>query len=234
VDDAGAPVPGLLLGLLSDNPYLQDFKRDKAVVAIEFTIPLSTRVVVRVEDVLGDPVTTLVDGELVAGRHQVVWNGRDGAGVHQPSGRYAIRMIAVDPAAENGVFEDTIDALMCLLDPEQAPVGVTDAEGRIVLDDARLFPHFFEREPMEAVDENGEIQGVLQPTAAMVFSLADTANGGLMIFREEVERRSSFQFVWRAIAPAAAGREPKAAEEKDTIPPPPVFRLGPVYPNPFN
>lgn len=235
MDDAGDPVPGLLLGLLSDNPYLQDFKVDKAAVALRFTIPIPTRVVVRVEDILGDPVVELVNGNLPAGAHQVVWNGQDAAGTHQPSGRYTFRMIAADPSAENGVFEEAVDGLMCRLDPARAPVGVTDDEGRIVLTDSRLFPHFFDREPMDSTDETGEVQGALQPTVDMIFSLADTATGGMMIFREKVERRSSLRFEWREIAPAAPGRKKKTGEGADIIAPPPVdFDLKPVFPNPFN
>ena len=67
MDEAGDPVPGLLLGLLSDNPYLQDFKRDKAAVAIELTIPIATRVVVRVEDVLATAQSAPRAAALVAG-----------------------------------------------------------------------------------------------------------------------------------------------------------------------
>ena len=55
----------------------------------EFTLPLDKRVSVRVYDVSGRLVRTLIDGEYYAeGTHTVTWNGRDDAGMPVASAAY--------------------------------------------------------------------------------------------------------------------------------------------------
>jgi len=246
VDESGAPLPGLLMNLVSDNPYLQDArserrdKRAKAAVVVEFRMTVAARVVLTVEDIEGTIRRTLVDGALPAGRHQVAWNGRDDGGLGQYSGRYTFHMTAYDTADGSALFEDAVDALMCRLDPLNDPVAVTDDEGRVVLTDPRLFPHFYDREPMTAYDENGDAMGTLQPTEDMIFTFADTVNGGGGIFREKVERGSEFTFVLKdnsepagTLAAGVAG-PPRDAAPADVPPGDGDFALGPVFPNPFN
>ncbi len=57
--------------------------------SIEFAVPTAQHVYVRVYNILGQEVATLVNGEMLeAGRHRVVWNGRNSAGVPVSSGTY--------------------------------------------------------------------------------------------------------------------------------------------------
>jgi hypothetical protein len=57
--------------------------------SIEFELPAATTVSVRVYNVMGQLVRTLVDAEMKeAGRHGVVWDGRNAAGYRVASGTY--------------------------------------------------------------------------------------------------------------------------------------------------
>jgi PKD repeat protein len=55
---------------------------------IRFQLPQAGPVTMRVYDLLGQVVTVLVDGQLPAGYHRAVWDGRDAAGRAAASGLY--------------------------------------------------------------------------------------------------------------------------------------------------
>jgi hypothetical protein len=59
---------------------------------IDFELPEAGAVALEITDVNGRQVTTLVDGELAAGSHQVTWEGRDAAGSRVASGIYLYRL----------------------------------------------------------------------------------------------------------------------------------------------
>ena len=50
----------------------------------------------KVYDVQGRLVRTLVDGNLAAGRHELRWNGVDDTGRAVPSGVYVVRAVHPD------------------------------------------------------------------------------------------------------------------------------------------
>ena len=56
---------------------------------IPFGVPEATHVTIKVYDVLGRAVATLVEGTLEAGRHEVRWRADD-----WPSGMYFVRLQA--------------------------------------------------------------------------------------------------------------------------------------------
>jgi hypothetical protein len=55
---------------------------------IQFTLPEAGKVVVKIYDVLGREVRTLVDANKPAGRHSVVWDGKNNKGFDVASGMY--------------------------------------------------------------------------------------------------------------------------------------------------
>ena len=55
---------------------------------IGYDLPYETRVNIRIYDILGSEVITLVDGEMQAGRHAIVWNATDRYGKCVSSGIY--------------------------------------------------------------------------------------------------------------------------------------------------
>jgi hypothetical protein len=58
------------------------------VTNIEFRLPKSARVMVRIYDVAGGLVRTLVDDVRAAGEHSVAWRGEDEGGAPVASGVY--------------------------------------------------------------------------------------------------------------------------------------------------
>ena len=66
------------------------------VTTIPYALKENTRVTLTVYNVLGQQVTTLVDGFEQAGYKSAVWDGRDAAGVAVPSGAYVYRLVTDD------------------------------------------------------------------------------------------------------------------------------------------
>jgi len=61
---------------------------------VSYAIPAAGHVELQVVDLRGRLVSTLVDGSVPAGHHEVTWNGRDDRGLHMPSGVYLSRLQA--------------------------------------------------------------------------------------------------------------------------------------------
>ncbi|MFQ5599803.1 MAG: T9SS type A sorting domain-containing protein, partial [Candidatus Krumholzibacteriia bacterium] len=61
---------------------------------IRFDVAREGRVELRIYDITGRPVRTLVDRKLDRRRHLAVWNGLDDAGRRVPSGIYFYRLRA--------------------------------------------------------------------------------------------------------------------------------------------
>jgi hypothetical protein len=57
----------------------------------QYSLPSSSRVVVRVYDILGKEIALLQDKRLQAGKYQVRWNGTGKDGIAVPSGIYLVR-----------------------------------------------------------------------------------------------------------------------------------------------
>jgi hypothetical protein len=81
--------PGVSLERSRPNPTT-------GVSRIAFTLPRALQARLVVEDVAGRHVTTLIDGTLEEGRHQVVWDGRMGGGETAAPGIYFYRLIVED------------------------------------------------------------------------------------------------------------------------------------------
>ncbi|MCI0331098.1 MAG: T9SS type A sorting domain-containing protein [candidate division Zixibacteria bacterium] len=67
---------------------------------IVFSLPKSSQVKLEVFDLLGRSVVTLKEGSMTAGRHTLIWNGRDRTGRTVSSGIYLYRLKA-------GIFVET-------------------------------------------------------------------------------------------------------------------------------
>jgi hypothetical protein len=59
---------------------------------IQFALPSRSRITIKIYNIMGQKVKTLIDGTMDAGRHQVSWNGKDDRGLKVSSGLYIYRM----------------------------------------------------------------------------------------------------------------------------------------------
>jgi hypothetical protein len=84
-DDPAHPRESVLLSSYP-NPF-------NPATTIRFELPQAVDVRVAIYDLLGQQVTTLVEGTLESGYHQVVWDIKDQEGRSVPSGIYVARMI---------------------------------------------------------------------------------------------------------------------------------------------
>ncbi len=238
-DPAGDPVEGLLVGLVNDHAFLPDgVGTAKAAVVVPFRVDTEAQVRLTIEDIEGQVVRSLEYTALV-GTHSWMWNGKDDADVHQPSGRYTVRIVMTNVETGLWMFEDRTDMLLSMLDPSRVPAGYTDQDGKLVLKDQKLFPHLYDRPDMTATNEDAQSIGVFNLTPQMRISLADTSGGGHMNFMMEIPGATTLNLIWDPSLAVSDG-SPDPGEPifpgvalTDTTNPTP-FELGLVYPNPFN
>ena len=86
-DESGAIPARTTLNGNVPNPF-------NPVTTIRFELREKTAVELLVYDIRGRLVSTLIRGPVAAGRHQIVWQGRDDSGEPLPSGVYLCRMNA--------------------------------------------------------------------------------------------------------------------------------------------
>jgi endonuclease I len=85
--EEAAPRAGLGLLPATPNPFTRSTR-------IAFEVGSPSRVTLRVYDLAGRVVRTLVEDERDAGRHEALWDGRDGSGREQSAGIYVFRLQA--------------------------------------------------------------------------------------------------------------------------------------------
>ncbi|MBC8423562.1 hypothetical protein H8E07_05520 [bacterium] len=237
-DPQGDPVAGLDLALAPDTPYYQDDKTtgSRAAVTIPFEIAQTSSVRMTILDIEGDEVRLMATAPLPANRYQWQWDGRDETGTHLPSGVYAVNLEVRPEGSDTVVLDARKYMLMAILDPGHVSVGTTDAEGRIVLDDKRLFPQLYDARTIAATDETGEIIGAVEITSTTRFYLGDLSGFGVMRFDRDVTGPTTLDFVWNPAKAAAVAGEPRAAGEPapQQNPPPIQNALENPFPCPLN
>ena len=234
-DPQGFPVQGLDMALVPDTPFYQDGGKSpdfRPAVAIPFDVEFESNIRLTIEDIEGTEVRLLWEDPVPAGAHQVVWNGLDDAEQQMASGVYSVHLVVLDPATDEVILDDRAEMLMAIMDAMRMSVGTTNAEGRIVLRDKRLFPFLYDPADIPAVTENAELMGMIRLTALMRFLLVDLTNGGGMRFDREITGPTSLDLVWdvsQAIPHFPAGKTDFPAKVSREI-----TRLGQPYPCPFN
>ena len=61
---------------------------------IQYSLPQTDHITLKIYDLLGQEVRTLVDGKKSAGNHRVTWDGKDKNNTIVPSGVYVYRIIS--------------------------------------------------------------------------------------------------------------------------------------------
>jgi hypothetical protein len=73
---------------------------------IEYSLPKQSRVVLKIYNMLGEEIRSLVNGVQTAGIYKVIWNGGDLRGVPAASGVYIYRLRASAPSEKAGTFAE--------------------------------------------------------------------------------------------------------------------------------
>ena len=214
VDGQGDPLEGLDLGAVPESPYYQDGKASdgdemppppplsypypcpfNGVVAMIFTVAEPGHVRLAVEDIEGTEIRVLVDGEFAADSRSVQWNGTDDLGAPMASGIYTAHLVIRDGSGGEIVTEYSHDMLMANMDPERWSIATSDARGRIVLDDKRLFPYLYDPDPIPAVDESVNPLGEIVLTPSMRFYVYDPVRDRSWRFDREITGPGTLRFV---------------------------------------
>ncbi|MFZ5517258.1 MAG: lectin like domain-containing protein [Candidatus Zhuqueibacterota bacterium] len=87
--DEPSVVPGYSLAQNYPNPF-------NPTTTIEFSVPAQSHVELKIFNLLGEEIQTLVSGARTAGTHIAQWDGRNHAGQLVSSGMYVYRLIAGD------------------------------------------------------------------------------------------------------------------------------------------
>jgi len=76
-------------------PLLQNYPNPfNPTTTIRYQLPEASHVTVSIYDLYGQWVTTIVDGDMPAGEHTAIWDGRNASGDELSSGVYLCRVIA--------------------------------------------------------------------------------------------------------------------------------------------
>jgi|GEM_PF-1833587 len=62
--------------------------------SVRFEVPVSSKVIIKIYDILGREIKTLFDDQVERGRYTLEWDGLNDAGLRMSSGTYIYRMIA--------------------------------------------------------------------------------------------------------------------------------------------
>ncbi|MEZ4389404.1 MAG: C25 family cysteine peptidase [Candidatus Krumholzibacteriia bacterium] len=90
IDDPGMPGDSVPRVFAAYDNFPNPFN---PLTTIKFDIPTASKVSLRVYDVAGRLVRTLVNADLPAAQHSVVWDGTDNTGRRQASGVYYYRLV---------------------------------------------------------------------------------------------------------------------------------------------
>ncbi len=219
VDTQGQPVEGLELSLVPDSPlYMDGLKIGESAATDPIPHPNElypvspnpfypvTRITflknhegpyeLSILDIEKNLVTTLGSGFAVAGVHQLQWDGRISIDQMAPSGVYYAHLELRQAEGLDPVYTAEQPMLLARWGAFSPPIAVTDADGRIVLTDLRLFPDLYDLEPFPAVDENGDQFGLVELSPTMRFYLTDPEESRTLRFDGEVTGSKSFTFTW--------------------------------------
>ncbi len=215
-DTLGHPVEGLELTLIPDTPVLPEIQnkdvdpipvRDELnpcwpnpfnpMTMIRFEVSTPTFVVLNILDVEKDIVMTMVADQLVAGLHQVIWDSQNILDEVQPGGVYYAQITYYPYEGGEARYTAEVPMLLANWGMNGPAVGVTDAQGKVVLKDRTLFPFLFDVEPFEATDENGEVFGMINCTAKTRFFLTDPDRVRTLRYDRDVSSGDEYHFIWK-------------------------------------
>lgn len=216
----------------------QDKSSGRAATAFRFEIPAPRRVSLDVYDLQGEPVRQLLDAELPAGAHELVWDARDQTGQPFLGTRVFEVLMRVFDGDKLLYGSSVYPVLHTGLDAGQQPlVGTTDASGRLRIEDRDLFPMLDAPTDLEAMDETGASQGSFAIGDEAQVRLRDPNTQESMVVTMDIQEGPNRRTVAWTPAPAPPARIPAVLPAKDVpvVPVPPNgLELRTNFPNPFN
>jgi len=234
-DPDGVPLAGVSVN--ASNALSAEATQGKARVKIPFGLADAAVVRVRVTDVDGELVRFLVNETLPAGPYEISWDGRDDAGATVPAGLYSLAFVAFEVGGTTPAVSGSAQLFLTREDTSHV-LGVTDADGELVLDDINVFPGLLLPGDQILVDENGEEAGTFSIlTGAVFLAWSDSAGPVASVEAALVDGPNSVAIVLdpslKAGRSGAAAPAPQAAQTglKDGSVP---WSFGTPYPNPFN
>lgn len=231
-DPDGAPLAGMHVN--ASNALLIEPAAGKAQLKIPFSVGAQALVRIRIRDLDGAVVRTLLDDVLPRGRHEASWDARDDGGATLPAGLYTVNLVAFETGGSQAALTGSADVFLQRSGGDHS-LGVTDADGELVLTDVKLFPGLLLPGDQEAVNADGEADGTFTLLFGATFWAWSDAGGPVAAVTEElVAGANTVVLVWDAdgkVAPPAAEPAHATAATKDE---PADWAFGRPYPNPFN
>lgn len=244
------PVEGLEVRLHVPIPGFDPFKSalaKRASTTLRLTAPKEARHTIEIYDLEGELVRILYDGLRPAGQHSFVFDGHDDKGnellgTHVLDFRFTARDAATDSvlfeAQHWGTLHTGIDIARTHL------LGVTDARGKVRVDDRSLFPGLYELPDMEYLDESGQVSGTFgfDMEADLILHVPGSVNYTSTTHTlEDGPNDIALSFTPPAPAEGSTGGETASADprgavaaSKDAPGVPLEWQFYPNYPNPFN
>ena len=149
-----------------------------------------------VEDIEGGPVRFLGERAADAGSHQWVWDGKNDEGTLVPSGVYYARLVLMDEDSGEVQVDFRREMLLAAFFADQVLIGTTDADGRLVIEDRKLFPYLYDLPLFPAMEETGAHMGIIEFTPTMRFYFTDPGSGTTLRFDGDVAGTTTLKFVW--------------------------------------
>lgn len=229
----GDPVAGVSVGSVPAVPaeVFPWGPRNKSAVSIPFTTARAQVVRLAIRDVNGGHVRMLMDQAVAAGRHVVMWDGRDDGGRVTPPGYYTTYLWGqVDGEWESA---GSRNVLQMTFDPNWWSWGETDSQGQLIIRDSRMVPGLYDIQPLVAVDEQGNEQGsfVLTGTTWLALEAEDRWQWAVVEITSAVQ---SARVVWDPDGAPAFKPVGGGLSKNDDVVPAGDLELGMPYPNPFN
>jgi len=232
VNDLDVPVPDLGVGLMPALPDWVLAEDQQRSTRTHITIPIELEserlVLMTIEDIAGTHVRTLLNGELVAGRHIVGWDGRNDTGQPTAAGYYEV-VLQTGPAGSDILDSYQSRGVLQILEGALGHSGVTDEQGRVTIDDRRLVPGFWDVAPMTITSEEAEVRGVVELGTDVWVVMGDFLQVALLSDVTDGAQTATVKYR-QPLKPD--GGQPKLGG--NLLPPPNQAELLPPYPNPFN
>ena len=184
VDSAGNPVPGLTVSI--NNALFEGQGNGRPVTTISFEVGEMSRIELEIFNLQNGLVRTLIDDNLEAGGHNIVWNGvNNDSEPANIGGTNIFRYEMTATNTESGEVLYNESKYMCmelLIYNYLSIVGSSDEGGIFCLDNQLAFPHLFNIDEQPIYDEDACYCGTFTLSDSINIKLTDPETEEYLIF----------------------------------------------------